>query len=59
MHKTAEGRTIEADESYFGGKEKNKHVGQRKRGNIGGQGKQVVFALVDRDGSRIRSTSQT
>jgi transposase-like protein len=45
-----EGRTIEADESYFGGKEKNKHVSKRKRGNIGGQGKQVVFALVERDG---------
>ncbi len=45
-----EGKTVEADESYFGGKEKNKHVSKRKRGNIGGQGKQVVFALVERDG---------
>src|ERR1700693_2092943 len=45
-----EGKIVEADESYFGGKEKNKHVGKRKRGNIGGTGKQVVFALVERDG---------
>jgi transposase-like protein len=45
-----EGKIVEADESYIGGKEKNKHVGKRKRGNIGGQGKQVVFALVERDG---------
>jgi transposase-like protein len=45
-----EGKIIEADESYFGGKEKNKHVSKRKKGNIGGQGKQIVFALVERDG---------
>jgi transposase-like protein len=44
------GKIVEADESYFGGKEKNKHVGKRKKGNIGGQGKAVVFALVERDG---------
>jgi transposase-like protein len=45
-----DGKIVEADESYFGGKEKNKHVSKRKKGNIGGQGKQVVFALVERDG---------
>jgi transposase-like protein len=44
------GKTVEADETYMGGKEKNKHVGKRKRSNIGGQGKQAVFALVERDG---------
>jgi transposase-like protein len=45
-----EGKIVEADETYIGGKETNKHVSKRKKGNLGGKGKQVVFALVDRDG---------
>ncbi len=45
-----EGKIVEADESHFGGKEKNKHVGKRNKKNIGGAGKQAVFALVERDG---------
>lgn len=45
-----EGKIVEADESHFGGKEKNKHVGKRNKKNIGGKGKQPVFALVERDG---------
>jgi transposase-like protein len=49
-----EGKHIEADETYVGGKEKNKHVGKRKRGNIGGMGKEAVFSLVER-GGRVRS----
>jgi transposase-like protein len=45
-----QGKIVEADESHFGGKEKNKHVGKRNKRNIGGKGKQAVFALVERDG---------
>lgn len=49
-----EGKIVEADTTYIGGREKNKHVGKRKRGNIGGMGKQIVHTLVERDG-RSRS----
>lgn len=49
-----EGKTIEADTTYIGGKEKNKHVGKRNRANIGGIGKQIVHSIVERDG-RVRS----
>lgn len=47
------GKTVEVDETYIGGKEKNKHA--RKRHSLpGGAGKEIVFALVERDG-RVRS----
>ncbi len=49
-----EGKQIEADETYIGGREKNKHKWQRKKKNIGGQGKEAVFALVERKG-QVRS----
>ena len=49
-----EGKTIEADESVVGGKEKNKHLSKRNPKNIGAVGKQVVFTLVER-GGRARS----
>ena len=48
------GKTVEADETYIGGKEKNKHRRKRNKRNIGGQGKEIVFALVERSG-RVRS----
>ena len=49
-----EGMTVEADETYVGGKEKNKHRSKRKADNIGGVGKEMVFSLVERQG-RVRS----
>jgi transposase-like protein len=52
--KGGEGKIVEADETYIGGKEKNKHAWQRDPKNIGGRGKQIAFALVER-GGKVRS----
>jgi transposase-like protein len=49
-----EGAILEADTTYVGGKEKNKHRNKRQAGNIGGTGKAIVHSLVERDG-RVRS----
>ncbi len=49
-----EGEVIEADTTFVGGKEKNKHVGKRNARNIGGAGKAIVHTLVERNG-RARS----
>src|ERR1700675_3975500 len=48
--KGGKGKIIEADETWIGGKEKNKHVGKRNKKNIGGAGKEAAFALVERGG---------
>ncbi|MCW5698164.1 MAG: IS1595 family transposase [Bauldia sp.] len=48
------GKTVEFDETFVGGKEKNKHGWQRRKGNIGGRGKEAVFSLVER-GGKVRS----
>jgi len=48
------GKVVEADTTYIGGKEKNKHNKKRNADNIGGMGKEIVHALVERDGS-VRS----
>ena len=45
-----EGKIIEADTTYVGGREKNKHISKRKGANIGGMGKQIVHVLVEREG---------
>lgn len=47
------GKYVEADETYVGGKEKNKHRNKRTSA-VGGQGKEIVFSLVERGGS-VRS----
>jgi transposase-like protein len=47
------GKTVEADETYIGGKEKNKHA-RKRTSAVGGMGKEIAFALVER-GGRVRS----
>src|SRR5258708_40088055 len=49
-----EGKIIEADTTYIGGKERNKHRSKRVKANIGGVGKEPVFSLVER-GGQVRS----
>ncbi|HEX4302093.1 MAG TPA: IS1595 family transposase [Rhizomicrobium sp.] len=49
-----EGKFVEADTTYIGGKEKNKHANKRDGKKIGGAGKQIVHTLVER-GGRARS----
>src|SRR5205085_6029707 len=41
-----EGKYVEADASYIGGKEYNKHRAKRDSKKIGGMGKQIVHTLV-------------
>ena len=45
------GKVVEADTTYVGGKESNKHRNKRDSKKIGGMGKQIVHTLVERDGS--------
>lgn len=42
--------TVEADTTFVGGKEKNKHTKNRKGGTQGGAGKAVVLGILERDG---------
>lgn len=49
-----DGKIVEADETFVGGREKNKHASKRTEGNLGGKGKEAVFSLVERGGT-VRS----
>jgi len=48
------GVVVEADETYVGGKEKNKHRSKRDPNPKGKGDKEIVFSLVER-GGRVRS----
>lgn len=41
---------VEADTTFVGGKEKNKHAADRKGGTQGGAGKEVLLGTLERDG---------
>jgi len=45
-----QGKTIEMDETFVGGLEKNKHRSKRKHQGTGGTGKEAVYSLLVRGG---------
>ena len=49
-----ENKVVEVDETYVGGKERNKHASKRQHNGRGAVGKEAVVSLVEREG-RVRS----
>jgi transposase-like protein len=48
------GKEVEIDETFIGGKEKNKHKNKRLQFGRGGMGKQIVMGMLERNG-RVRA----
>jgi transposase-like protein len=44
---------VEMDETYVGGKEKNRHMKKQTPGTSGGSGKSVVLGMIERKGNLI------